>query len=222
MTNNEQVALGDCVELIDLSIDRVTDSVVALANRTILSHSDAQVWLSSVLTNHVTCLDGLRALGKSFMERVLEDLISRAKASLVIIAAVSTSNEEMAGPLKGILPSWLTMIGRRLLESAAKDIKADVVVAQDGSGNYSTVTEAVASVPNKSKNRYVIYVKRGTYKENVEVGKKKENVMIIGDGMKLTVITGSLNYIDGTSTFRSATLGKDSQLTLVLWPFMCA
>ncbi|KAM7492676.1 hypothetical protein LguiA_035597 [Lonicera macranthoides] len=204
--NNEQVALADCLELIDLSIDRVTDSVVALANRTILSHSDAQAWLSSVLTNHVTCLDGLRVLGKSFMVKVLEDLISRAKASLAILAAVSTSNGKMAGPLKGNLPSWLTMMDRRLLESAAKDIKADVVVAQDGSGNYSTVTEAVASVPNNSKNRYVIYVKRGTYKENVEVGKKKKKVMVIGDGMKLTVITGSLNYIDGTSTFRSATL----------------
>uniref|UniRef100_A0A5B6YMU6 Pectinesterase n=1 Tax=Davidia involucrata TaxID=16924 RepID=A0A5B6YMU6_DAVIN len=213
--SHEQVALADCVELLNLSIDRVTDSVVALANWTTPSSSHAnaaQAWLSSVLTNHVTCLDGLHILGRPFMETLLEDLISRARVSLAILARIVASDEEMVRPMNGELPSWITREDRKLLESLPDhhNIKANVVVAQDGSGDYRTVREAVASAPDKSKNRYVIYVKRGTYKENVEVGKKKKNVIIVGDGMDLTIITGSLNVVDGSTTFRSATLGNNS------------
>ncbi|MQK21542.1 pectin esterase, partial [Escherichia coli] len=79
-------------------------------------------------------------------------------------------------------------------------------VAKDGSGEFNTVAEAVASAPDKSKKRYVIYVRQGTYEENVEIGKKKKNVMLVGDGMDATIITGSLNVIDGATTFRSATV----------------
>lgn len=88
----------------------------------------------------------------------------------------------------------------------AKAIKANVVVAKDGSGNYKTVSEAVASAPNKGKTRYVIYVKKGTYKENVQIGSSKKNVMLVGDGMDYTVITGDLNVKDGSTTFKSATV----------------
>jgi pectinesterase len=56
----------------------------------------------------------------------------------------------------------------------------------------------------------VIYVKKGVYKENIEVGKKKRELMIIGDGMDATVITGSRNVVDGASTFNSATLGEEA------------
>lgn len=67
----------------------------------------------------------------------------------------------------------------------------------------------MASAPDNSKTRYVIQVKKGTYKENVEIGKKKKNVMLVGEGMDSTVITGSLNYVDNTSTFHSATVGTN-------------
>uniref|UniRef100_A0A0D9XG95 Pectinesterase catalytic domain-containing protein n=1 Tax=Leersia perrieri TaxID=77586 RepID=A0A0D9XG95_9ORYZ len=42
---------------------------------------------------------------------------------------------------------------------------ADVVVAADGSGNYTTITAAVAAVPLKISKRYVIHIKMGVYKE---------------------------------------------------------
>jgi pectin methylesterase-like acyl-CoA thioesterase len=61
----------------------------------------------------------------------------------------------------------------------------------------------------------VIYVKRGVYAETVEVRKKKWNVMLVGDGMGATVITGRLNYVDGYSTFRTATVGECTRPTKV-------
>jgi len=80
------------------------------------------------------------------------------------------------------------------------------VVATDGSGNYTTVSEAVASAPKKGETRYIIYVKAGTYNETVRIASGKTNLMLVGDGMNLTIITGSLNVVDGSTTFNSATV----------------
>jgi pectinesterase len=206
----EQAALGDCVELMEISKYRIKDTIVALESVTSKSHVNALTWLSSVLTNHDTCLDGLNGPARSTMEPYLNDLILRARTSLAILAAISPSKENNdIFPLKEDFPSWLPSMDRKLLVALPKDINADVTVAKDGSGKYKTVKEAVASAPDNGKTRYVIYVKKGTYKENVEVGKKKKNVMLVGDGMDSTIITGSLNVVDGSTTFNSATVGKD-------------
>nr|CAD29733.1 pectin methylesterase [Sesbania rostrata] len=205
----EEAALHDCEQLMDLSIDRVWDSVVALTKNTIDSQQDTHSWLSSVLTNHATCLDGLEGTSRALMEAELEDLMSRARTSLAMLVAVlpPKGNEQFIDEsLNGDFPSWVTSKDRRLLESSIRDIKANVVVAKDGSGKFKTVAEAIASAPDNGKTRYVIYVKKGTYKENVEIGKKKTNVMLVGDGMDATVITGNLNVIDGSTTFKSATV----------------
>ncbi|ESW29166.1 hypothetical protein PHAVU_002G048700 [Phaseolus vulgaris] len=205
----EEAALRDCAELMDLSLDRVWSSMLAVTEQSIESRQDAHTWLSSVLTNHATCLDGLEGASRSVMEGEVEDLISRARTSLAILvgSVLPPKVEEIIDePLNGEFPSWVSSKDRRLLESGVGDIKANVVVAKDGSGKFKTVTEAVASAPDNGKTRYVIYVKKGTYKENVEIGKKKKNVMLVGDGMDATIITGSLNFIDGTTTFNSATV----------------
>lgn len=206
----EQAAIADCQELMDLSVDRVMDSVLALGKRTACFHSDAHSWLSSVLTNHVTCLDGLSGPARPMMNPKLNDLIARARASLAMLVAISPPPvDEVVQPLNGRFPRWVTSRDRKLLEAPAKNIVSNVVVAADGSGNYTTVSAAVASAPNNRKTRYVIYVKAGTYNETVRIASGKTNLMLVGDGMNLTIITGSLNVVDGSTTFNSATVGKD-------------
>lgn len=205
----EQAALADCLELLDMAESRVVDSVVALGHPTACSHSDAHAWLSSVLTNHVTCLDGLSGLARPIMESKLNDLISRARTCLALLVSLSPfmKHDHVLKPLHGNFPSWVTSKDRKLLQAMPNAINANVVVAKDGSGNYKTIQEAVASAPDKSQSRYIIYVKAGTYKENIEIGKSKTNVMLTGDGMDKTIITGSLNVVDGSTTFKSATVG---------------
>ncbi|KAK9089646.1 hypothetical protein Scep_028728 [Stephania cephalantha] len=175
----EQSALADCMELMSSSIDRVLDSKSALRS---LSLIDAQTWLSTVLTNHVTCLDGLdRGESRSAIEAEVEDLIVRDRTALSMLTSSSSfkdGNEAFAATKDEFLHG----------------------------GKYKTVGEAIASAPDNGKDRYVIYVKKGTYKEKVDVGNKKKNVMIVGDGMDSTIITGSLNVVDGATTFNSATL----------------
>jgi pectin methylesterase-like acyl-CoA thioesterase len=54
----------------------------------------------------------------------------------------------------------------------------------------------------------VIYIKAGTYSEQVNVGKNAKNLMIYGDGIGQTILTGSKSVTGGSTTFLSATLGK--------------
>ena len=212
MSPKDQAALLDCAQLMDLSRERVMESIVTLylQNLTYHSQEDAHAWLSTVLTNHFTCLEGLKedSYIRTIMEPKLKELISRARTSLALLVSVLQSKPEVVEPLNEDFPTWVNAGDRRLLQALAKDIKANIVVAKDGSGKYKTVKEAIAAVPDKSTNRFVIFVKKGIYKENVEVGKNKKNVMLVGDGMDSTIITGSLNVVDGATTFNSATLGN--------------
>ncbi|XP_026417106.1 pectinesterase/pectinesterase inhibitor 18-like [Papaver somniferum] len=75
-----------------------------------------------------------------------------------------------------------------------------------GGGTFRTVQEAIDSAPNMSDTRYTIYVKQGVYTGQAIVGKEKQNLFLIGDGMDPTVVTGSLNIHEGKETFDSGTL----------------
>lgn len=191
----------------DVSRDRLIDSVAAV---TAGAHADARTWLSAVLTNHATCLDGLAVSGTtvSDLESDLKVLMDTASTALAVFNSVDKAVSQREEEAVLDWPAWLSsFVDRKLLEASGEGISANAVVAKDGSGKYKTVQEAVNSAPDKGSSRYVIYVKKGVYKEKVEIGKKKTNVMIVGDGMDDTVITGSLNVVDGSTTFNSATLG---------------
>lgn len=97
----EEASLRDCEQLMDLSMDRVWDSVMALTKEStnIDSLQDAHTWLSSVLTNHATCLDGLDGPPRALMEAQLEDLISRARTSLALLVAVLPPNINPKGEI---------------------------------------------------------------------------------------------------------------------------
>jgi len=50
-------------------------------------------------------------------------------------------------------------------------VNADIIVAKDGTGNFTTIQAAIDSVPSNSSKRTVIFVKNGTYKEVVTIRK---------------------------------------------------
>jgi pectinesterase len=76
-----------------------------------------------------------------------------------------------------------------LLSSADLMAQYDIVVAKDGSGNYSTVQAAVNAAPTNSSSRTTIYIKSGTYYEVITVPSNKTNLTFIGQSKTGTVLT---------------------------------
>ncbi|CAB4269701.1 unnamed protein product [Prunus armeniaca] len=172
---HEKTAWDDCLELFDLTIQKLNKTVNPTTKCT---QDDSQTWLSTALTNLETCREG---------------------NTLAINKAPYTSQPNY----KNGFPTWVKPGDRKLLQSSSA--KADVVVAKDGSWNYKTISEAVsAASKRKGSARYVIYVKAGTYKENVQI--KSKNIMLRGDGIGKTIITGSKSVGGGSTTFNSATV----------------
>ncbi|KAH9730537.1 putative pectinesterase/pectinesterase inhibitor 7 [Citrus sinensis] len=83
-----------------------------------------------------------------------------------------------------------------------------VTVSQDGRGMFSTINDAINAAPNDtdvSNGYFLIYIKDGVYQEYVSIAKNKINLMMIGDGINQTIITGNRSAVDGWTTFNSAT-----------------
>jgi pectinesterase len=216
------------MELLDTTMDDLQASISDLQHpemRPTVDH--CMTVLSAGITNQQTCLEGLAYQKggdvRSYMEPGIRHIARMVSNSLAMTRKLpgagapspSTSSlHEERQPFTGYgqmvkgFPRWVKPGERRLLQAPASGINANAVVAKDGSGAYSTVSAAVAAAPTNSKSRYVIYIKAGTYLENVEVGKNQKNLMFIGDGIGKTVIKASLNVVDGSTTFRSATVGK--------------
>jgi pectin methylesterase-like acyl-CoA thioesterase len=96
--------------------------------------------------------------------------------------------------------------------------KANFIVAKDGSGTHTTINDAVAALSrmgHDGSQRIIIYVKSGVYNENVEIERNMKNVMFVGDGMDKTIVTGNRNVPDGSTTFNSATFGKNKKHKLL-------
>ncbi|MBS1660588.1 MAG: pectin esterase [Bacteroidetes bacterium] len=62
-------------------------------------------------------------------------------------------------------------------------------VAQDGSGNFKTIQEAVNAVRDLSQQRVIIHIKNGVYKEKVVVPSWKTMITLSGESKDSTIIT---------------------------------
>ncbi len=70
----------------------------------------------------------------------------------------------------------------------------DIIVAQDGSGQFKTVQDAIMSVPSGSaSNPVVIHIKPGIYKELIYIQHEKRFFHLVGEDAKTTILTFDLH-----------------------------
>ncbi|MFS7914461.1 putative pectinesterase [Helianthus anomalus] len=205
-------AYEDCLELLEDSVDQLTQSLQSVQGGG--SSEDVMTWLSAALTNQDTCAEGLSEVENGYvkqqMDEKLKDLSELVSNCLAIYAAAGDD-------FKGVpiqhrrrrlmsFPKWLSREERRLLQAPVAGIQADIVVSSDGSGTCKTIAEAIKKAPENSGRRIIIYVKAGRYEEdNLKVGRKKTNLMFVGDGKGKTIITGGINrVVDNVTTFHTA------------------
>ncbi|KDP33985.1 hypothetical protein JCGZ_07556 [Jatropha curcas] len=226
-TQRERIAFHDCLLVLNETLDeinKVEDELKEYSSKeTISQHADVlKILLSAAMTNQETCLDGFSydTADKEIRQLFLDDerhvyrLCSNSLAMIKNLTDtdMSNNNEQHSSSSERKLeeenelewPKWMSAGDRRLLQAGS--VTPNVVVAADGSGNFRTVKEAVDAAPEGLTTRYIIKIKAGVYRENVEVPKKKTNIMFLGDGRTNTIITGSRNVVDGSTTFNSATV----------------
>ncbi len=67
--------------------------------------------------------------------------------------------------------------------------KYDYTVAQDGSGDFKHIQEAINAVTFLKTTETKIFIKNGTYKEKIEIPENKNNITLIGENKEKVVLT---------------------------------
>ncbi|KAL5568743.1 hypothetical protein UlMin_025318 [Ulmus minor] len=203
--------------------------------------------LSAIVTNQMTCLDGLAEAKSGVLgEELSAPVFDAGKLYSVSLGLVS---HELAKNLKrhkgqnngsvhkrGRFPAHQREPLASLIKALQKRYTCDressndcpdrrermvsemegngilvndsVVVSKDGTGNFTTIGEAISAAPNNSKPKdgyFVIYATKGHYQEYILIPRFKPNIMLLGDGINATVVSGKHSVADGWSTFNSST-----------------
>ncbi|XP_071734317.1 pectinesterase 2-like [Rutidosis leptorrhynchoides] len=201
----------DCNTLINNTILQLNETLNGLKhNRS--SDFDAQTWLSAALTNIETCFMGSRDFNlTNFVSPLkaqnLTEMISNSLAINQYFVKQKLTNNEVDDDF----PTWVTPNDRKLLQSNSIHMKADIIVSQTTGSRFRTIQSALnfAAGLNRGTKRYIIYIRKGVYRENLEIGNNLNNIMLIGDGVKYTFITGSRSVAGGFTTYSTATVGVD-------------
>lgn len=214
-------ALRSCSELANMSIKDLERSFYKFADLDIselnVILADLKVWLSGAMTSEETCLDGFENITGEASDKMREALklgMQMTTNSLAMVNEIATAFAKLNNDKQPVnnrrllsFPNWLDPMRRKLVEASHK-IEADIVVAQDGSGKYKTINEALKDIPRSSNKSFVMHIKEGVYEEKVDILSNMTHLTMIGDGPNRTRITGKLNRVDGTPTYQSATVGK--------------
>ncbi|PWA44520.1 pectinesterase inhibitor domain, Pectin lyase fold/virulence factor [Artemisia annua] len=224
LSKREKIALQDCLELVADTLEELNKVVEYLetypTKKRLRKHVDDIITLmSTTLTNQETCIDGFShsKRDRKVRESLIDGEINGGKMcsnSLAMIKNMTDTDMANEVQIKGRKlvdeendvkwPEWLSTRDRKLLQSGT--VTPDVVVAADGSGDFTTVSAAVAAAPNRSTTRFVISIAAGVYRENVDIPSNKQNLMFIGAGRMSTIITASRSVGGGVTTFNSATV----------------
>ncbi|KAL9332285.1 hypothetical protein ACSQ67_001895 [Phaseolus vulgaris] len=236
------LALEDCQLLSELNFEYLSTTLDTVDKANVVlptsQADDVHTLLSAVLTNQQTCLDGLQTSAsdprvKNGLSSQLSDDMKLNSVSLYLFTKAWVPENKIwqhhgaiqndGLPLK--MPNKVRAIydsakgqGRKLLQTSDDTesvvVSDIVVVSKDGSGNFTTINDAIAAAPNNTAvtdGYFVIIITEGVYQEYVSIAKNKKFLMLIGDGINRTIVTGDHNVVDGFTTFNSATFAVVGQ-----------
>ncbi|KAK6155849.1 hypothetical protein DH2020_010097 [Rehmannia glutinosa] len=218
-SKRKKTVYRDCSNLIDNTILQLNTTLQSIKTNESFTDFDAQTWLSTALTNIEICRSGSYDLNVTkFSSPILSgnvsEMISNSLATngaLLGNSSETTSYGEDYQSNKHGFPGWVTRGERKLLQDLELATKANVVVSKTGKGNFRSVQAAINYAVSRrvGKGRVIVYVKRGVYTENVVINRTMDKVMLVGEGVRYTVITGSRSVSGGFTTYSSATVGVD-------------
>ncbi|KAL3535466.1 hypothetical protein ACH5RR_003927 [Cinchona calisaya] len=219
IVEKQKGTIQDCQELQQITVSSLEKSVSQISSATNSRKlTDATVFLSAALTNKNTCLEGLDSASgpsKPPLMNSISDAYKYVSNALSILSEKGGPNGLIHRRLMGF-PSWMSRKDRQILQSSDDkddyyDLSDALTVAADGTGNFTSLTDAINFAPNNSADRIFIFVRQGMYQENVEIPRWKTNIVLLGDGSDVTIIIGNRSVGDGWTTFRSATIAVSGE-----------
>ncbi|KAL1188998.1 putative pectinesterase/pectinesterase inhibitor 13 [Cardamine amara subsp. amara] len=203
-----KLLVEEAKEEINASLNKVNGTEVNNLTKIV---PDLDSWLSAVMSYQETCLDGFEeGTLKSEVKTSVNSSQILTSNSLAMIKSFDANlplvTEVLARQLLDQTPSWISNEDRRMLRAVdVKTLNPNATVAKDGSGNFTTINDALKAMPEKYEGRYIIYIKQGVYDESVIVDKKKANLTMVGDGSQKTIVTGNKSHAKKIRTFLTAT-----------------
>jgi len=90
------------------------------------------------------------------------------------------------------IPGWLGLALLFLSACSAVKPKGDVRIIVDakGEGNFTSIQEAINSLPDSAATDRVIYIRNGTYPEKIYL--RKHRIVLLGESREGTIITQSI------------------------------
>ncbi|BBN02934.1 pectinesterase [Marchantia polymorpha subsp. ruderalis] len=85
-----------------------------------------------------------------------------------------------------------------------------IVVDKSGKGDYKSVNKAIKAIPKDAKERYIVHVRAGTYKEHVKIPSGMGPITLQGEGHTKTKITYNLDATKAGGTLKSASVSVKS------------
>ncbi|CAK9152844.1 unnamed protein product [Ilex paraguariensis] len=229
------MAVEDCKELLKYAVDELQASFSMVGDSELHTLNDRvselMNWLSAVYSYQTSCLDGVE--NPEYKSAIKDGMVNATQLTSNALSIVSQTSEILKAfniPNINIkpnsrrllevneighdgYPTWFSTADRKLLAARpASRARPNAVVAKDGSGQYRTISAALAAYPKNLRGRYVIYVKAGIYDESVTVTYDQKNVFMYGDGPLRTIVTGHKNFgVMKITTMNTATFAAVGQ-----------
>lgn len=162
-------AFEDCLGLLDDTIFDLETAISKLQTSSLGPH-DVTMLLSDAMTNQDTCLEGFMTSGihennhdntyklsDGLKDSILKisSNISNSMGMLQKIQGHEHENSPEAYEVDVEFPSWVLENDKRRLHAPVEETKFNLMVAQDGTGNFTTVNAAVSAAPNSSVTRCI-------------------------------------------------------------------
>jgi pectinesterase len=91
--------------------------------------------------------------------------------------------------MKKIVSILLVIIIGHICYGQTPTYPSSFTVAQDGSGNFKTIQEAIYAVRDLSQQQVTVFIKKGIYREKLVIPSWKTNITLKGESRDSTIIT---------------------------------
>jgi pectin methylesterase-like acyl-CoA thioesterase len=112
----------------------------------------------------------------------------------------------------GVTTQYILLTGKSIVSNT--DLGVDMVIAADGSGDYTTTTAGFAAIPPiHTSSPYKVFIRSGTYFEKVTLPSTVRDIQLIGEDRDSTILNYNLYSVSGS--YNASTTINSNNVTAI-------